>query len=76
MDRFQHPKANVGAIYLRLTPEMNPRLLELGSLATDSLLAKSDFYPREELLCLGCPFGAELNSTGFPILKSGRHASY
>lgn len=45
-------------------------------LANDAMLAKFELSPGDELMVLGFPHGVEGNSAGFPILRSGRVASY
>lgn len=50
--------------------------LSTALLANDAILEKFDVQPGDDLMVLGFPFGAESNSAGFPILRSGRVASY
>ena len=45
-------------------------------LATDKVLEEFQVHPGDQLLVLGFPYGAEANEAGFPILRSGRIASY
>jgi hypothetical protein len=51
-------------------------MLPTTSLADDAMMEKYEIHPGDELLCLGFPRGAEANVFGFPILRSGRIASY
>lgn len=51
-------------------------MLTTKDLIGDKELTEYEIYPGMELMCLGYPFGAEANSLGFPILRSGRIASY
>lgn len=45
-------------------------------LATDADFDKYEFHPGDEVYTVGYPYGLEANSLGFPILRSGRIASY
>lgn len=49
---------------------------ELAVLATDSTIKEIDLHPGDELFVLGYPYGIEANDAGFPILRSGKIASY
>jgi hypothetical protein len=71
------PSVDVAAMYVRLpqTAYM-PLLLPTYFLATDTVLSEFEIHPGDELICLGYPFGFEANDAGFPILRSGRIASY
>src|SRR5437868_11966238 len=51
-------------------------IISTSLLAEDQMLSQFEVNPGEELSCLGYPFGAESNAAGFPILRSGRIASY
>ena len=72
----QHPKMDVAAMFIRLPKNVVTSLLTTKDLMDDSKLTKYEIHPGLELLCLGYPFGAEANKYGFPILRSGRIASY
>jgi len=45
-------------------------------LAGDTEFEKYELHPGDELLCLGFPLGVQANEAGFPILRSGKIASY
>jgi len=45
-------------------------------LATDEVFIRYEIHTGDELLSLGYPFGLPANSAGFPILRSGKIASY
>jgi hypothetical protein len=45
-------------------------------LADDAVMRTNDLRPGEELCCLGFPLGLESNPAGFPILRSGKIASF
>jgi len=73
---IKHPEVDIAAMYINLPSESNISLLTTAFLATDSLIAKFEIHPGDELLCLGFPYGAEANKSGFPILRSGKLSSY
>jgi S1-C subfamily serine protease len=72
----KHPDVDVAAMFIGLPPNTVERPVPTTLLADDETLEKYEFHPGTELLCLGYPFGAEANAYGFPILRSGRIASY
>jgi len=73
---IKHPNADVAAMYIALPTEVALPLLSTDMLADDSLLAKFEIHPGDELECLGYPLGQAANDAGFPILRSGKIASY
>ncbi len=72
----KHPDVDVAALFISLPLNTVDRPLTPEFLADDETLTKYEFHPGIEVLCLGYPFGAEANDYGFPILRSGRIASY
>jgi S1-C subfamily serine protease len=72
----KHPDVDIAGIFVRLPPNTVRTLLTTAWLISDKQLTEYEIYPGMELMCLGYPFGAEANSLGFPILRSGRIASY
>jgi len=52
------------------------RTLSTEMLGDDKFLSDFEVHPGDEMYCLGFPFGAEANQAGFPILRSGRIASF
>ena len=72
----QHVTADVAAMRIRVPQLAHVVLASTDLLATDDTLRQLAVGPGEELLVLGFPFGAESSSAGFPILRSGRIASY
>jgi hypothetical protein len=54
--------------------EISP--LPSGLLATESDFVNYELRPGDELLCVGFPLGMGVGSGCFPILRSGRLASY
>ena len=74
-----HPGADIAALRPIIPQSANIRsirLLSTGLLADDKMLKEFELQPGDELMALGFPFGAESNEAGFPILRSGRVASY
>jgi S1-C subfamily serine protease len=72
----RHPDADIAALRVSLPTQTDIQLVSTDMLASDEELRKFDIRPGDELLVLGYPFGAESNAAGFPILRSGRIASY
>lgn len=73
---IKHPEVDVAAMYVPLPKELSFSLLPTLFLATDSLISEFEIHPGDELLCLGYPYGFAANDAGFPILRSGKIASY
>lgn len=73
---IKHPETDVAAMLVALPDVINFTLLPVSFLANDSMLTEYEIHPGDELLCLGFPYGAEANDAGFPILRSGKIASY
>lgn len=71
-----HSQVDVAAIYVGL-PEQFAKIAIVSQavLATDADLKKYEIHPGDELLCLGYPLGAA-GPHGFPILRSGKIASF
>jgi S1-C subfamily serine protease len=51
-------------------------LLPSALLADDKILAEYGVHPGDEAMCLGFPLGAVSSEAGFPVLRSGKIASY
>ncbi len=76
-DRWaKHPEADIAALYITLPDGAAPQLLPTGFFATDRILERFAVHPGDEVLSLGFPFGIAANESGFPLLRSGRIASY
>ena len=73
---INHPEVDVSAMYVALPMDIDIALLPIGILADDETFNKFEIHPGDELLCLGYPFSAEANKAGFPILRSGKIASF
>lgn len=72
----RHPSQDVAAITVTAPPEFARAAIPLNYLAADDGPAKRAIEPGAELLVLGYPRGLAANTAGFPILRSGRVASY
>jgi len=72
----KHPEVDVAAMYVSLPNDADIALLPISFLADDQVFKKFEIHPGDELLCLGYPFSAEANPAGFPILRSGKIASF
>jgi hypothetical protein len=72
----KHPNADVVALFVNLPEQYGPMpIVGDALLATDAMLSKYEIHPGDELLCLGFPLFAS-GPFGFPILRSGKIASY
>jgi len=72
----QHPTADVAAMRIPLPVNADVAGISTALLATDEFLTNMLIHPGDELRVLGYPYGFESNEAGFPILRSGRIASY
>ena len=75
----KHPTADIATMLFLLPTTFRDTIDDVVSsalLARDADLEKEDLQPGEELSCLGYPFGIESNAAGFPILRSGKIASF
>jgi S1-C subfamily serine protease len=71
-----HPEVDLAAMFVRLPEGTIENLLSTDALLTDEQFEEYEIHPGFDILCLGYPFGAEANEYGFPILRSGKIASY
>ena len=71
-----HPSRDVAAITIKAPPEFAKAALPQGYLAGDDTFAKYQVNAGDEMMALGFPRGLSANAAGFPILRSGRVASY
>lgn len=75
----KHPEADIATMLFPLPESLRNTIDSLVGtelLARDIDIQSEDIQPGEELSCLGFPFGFESNSAGFPILRSGKIASF
>lgn len=72
----KHQTADVAVMYVGLPRELGiVELLPLTALLEDEALTEVDLHPGDELFCLGFARPGRL-TRGFPVLRSGRLASY
>jgi hypothetical protein len=72
----QHPSADVAAMRIPLPQGIDLVGIPTTLLATDEMLTNMLIHPGDELRVLGYPYGLDSSDAGFPILRSGRIASY
>ncbi|HKP79441.1 MAG TPA: serine protease [Phenylobacterium sp.] len=71
-----HPSRDVAAITIKAPPEFAKAALPENYLAADDTFDKEQVTAGDEMMALGFPRGLSANSAGFPILRSGKVASY
>jgi len=67
---------DVAAIRIEAPPRFARAAIPMNYLASGAGVARQALSPGEELFVLGYPEGLAANAAGFPILRSGRIASY
>jgi len=74
----KHESADVVALYIRppAGTEGFPLLAADAFLIKESEIVKYGIHPGDDLMALGYPLGAAANQWEFPILRSGKIASY
>jgi len=72
----RHPEADVAVMYISIPNETPIKTITPLMFADDKMLADYEVKPGDELRCLGYPLGVASNEAGFPVLRSGRIASY
>ncbi|WP_411288226.1 serine protease [Phenylobacterium sp.] len=71
-----HPSRDVAAIAITAPPEFAKAAIPADYLAADDTFSRYDVGAGDEMMALGFPRGLAANQAGFPILRSGRVASY
>jgi hypothetical protein len=71
-----HPTRDVAAMVIKAPPEFAKAAIPVGYLAKDDTFDAYQVNAGNEMMALGFPRGLSANSAGFPILRSGRVASY
>jgi hypothetical protein len=71
-----HPTRDVAAIAIKAPPEFAKAAIPVNYLAKDDTFDAYQVSAGNEMMALGFPRGLSANSAGFPILRSGRVASY
>lgn len=72
----KHPTRDVAALVVEAPEEFVRAAIPLNYLAKDDTFDAFNLGPGDEMMALGFPRGLSANSAGFPILRSGRVASY
>lgn len=72
----EHPTSDVAVMYVALPDNVATRLIPDEYLASDADFDKWEFHPGDEVFTVGYPQGLEANEFGFPVLRSGRIASF
>jgi S1-C subfamily serine protease len=72
----RHPDVDVAVMYISLPADMGLRVMTTKLFADDEALKEYEIKPGDEVRCLGFPLGVTSNDAGFPVLRSGRIASY
>lgn len=71
-----HPARDVAAMVIEAPPEFAKAAIPAGYLAAGDAYAERNISPGDEMMVLGYPRGVASNNAGFPILRSGKVASY
>lgn len=71
-----HGERDVAVIAVTAPPEFAKAAIPLSWLAGDDTFDRYQLGPGDEMMALGFPEGLSANGAGFPILRSGRVASY
>lgn len=71
-----HPNRDVAAIAIKAPAQFAKAALPIDYLAADETFARYQVNTGDEMMALGFPRGLSANAAGFPILRSGRVASY
>jgi V8-like Glu-specific endopeptidase len=71
-----HPSRDVAAIAITAPPPFAQAAIPEAYLAADDTFSKYQVGAGDEMMALGFPRGLAANQAGFPILRSGRVASY
>jgi S1-C subfamily serine protease len=72
---IKHSTADVAAMYISMPQNVPLPLLSMDFLADDKRLEDLELHPGDEAYCLGFPL-MTTTPGGFPILRTGRIASY
>jgi S1-C subfamily serine protease len=71
-----HPTRDVAAIAITAPPQFAKAAIPLDYLAADNTFAEHRIAAGDEMMALGFPRGLSANPAGFPILRSGKVASF
>ncbi|WP_423350494.1 trypsin-like serine peptidase [Phenylobacterium sp. VNQ135] len=71
-----HPTRDVAVMEIKAPAEFAKAAIPLNYLAADDTFTSYNVTAGDEMMALGFPRGLSANQAGFPILRSGRIASY
>ncbi len=71
-----HPTRDVAVMEIKAPPEFAKAAIPLNYLAADETFTSYNVTAGDEMMALGFPRGLSANQAGFPILRSGKVASY
>lgn len=71
----RHKTADVAVMYATMPRDLDITLLDLSFFGDDAMLKRFEIHPGDELTTLGFPLYVS-SEFGFPILRSGKVASY
>lgn len=71
-----HTTEDVAAMYISFPPNADIEICLTDLFINDAGLKEINIHPGDEVFILGYPLDCESNDAGFPILRSGRIASY
>lgn len=74
--RHADKDVDAAAMYIYLPSAVKFALIPTQLLGDDAILEKFEIHPGDELASLGFPLGVQAPEGGFPILRSGKIASY
>jgi S1-C subfamily serine protease len=72
----RNPQADVAVMYLSVPAETPIKPITTLMFVDDAKLAEYGVNPGDEVRSLGYPLGLSSNEAGFPVLRSGKIASY
>jgi hypothetical protein len=72
----RHPERDIVVMTVIAPPGFAKAAIPFAWLATTDTFEKAGLAPGDEMFALGYPRGLSANKAGFPILRSGRVASY
>lgn len=71
-----HPTRDVAVMEIKAPPAFAKAAIPLNYLAADETFGSYNVTAGDEMMALGFPRGLSANQAGFPILRSGKVASY
>jgi S1-C subfamily serine protease len=71
-----HPSQDIAVIPVDIPPSLTASVIPVSALADDKTFDALGVDAGEEMATLGYPYGLSSNNEGFPILRTGRVASY